>query len=106
MSGINLIPNNTNNNNEYIENPTKQHLHDSWNLNKCSRREIDRSINYYKDEENYETCKERSREWYKNNLQAKKEYDKMYYACRKSWGEVRGYIITWNLLNISGDVFK
>ena len=94
------------NNNEYTANNTKKHLHDSFNMNKTSRNKIDERIDYYKQPENYETCKARSREWYWTHLQEKKEYDRRYYACRKSWGEIRGYIITWNLLNISGDVFK
>jgi len=98
--------NNTTNNNVYTENATKQHLHDSWGLNKTSRHKIDERIDYYKQPENYEYCKAKARDWYWKNLQEKKEYDRKYYACRKSWGEVRGYILTWNLLNISGDVFK
>ena len=93
------------NSEEYKSNPTKQHIHDSWKLNKCSRHQIDRSIEYYKREENYATCNERSREWYQKNKQEKKAYDKIYYKHRRNFGEYRGWIITWNLLNISGDVF-
>jgi hypothetical protein len=96
--------NNTSNN--YKENTTKQHLHDSWGLNKTSRRAIDNQIAYYQQEENYEACKERVRLWALGRKKEKAEYDKLYYNCRKSWGETKGYILTWNLLNISGDVFK
>ena len=93
------------NNNNYKSNPTKQHIHDSFGMNKCSRQQINRSIDYYKREENYETCKERSRDWYWNNKQEKKAYDKRYYEHRRNFGEYKGWILTWNLLNISGDVF-
>ena len=94
------------NSENYTPNLVKQHIHDSWNINKSSRYVIDKSLKYYMKQENRGNCILNAKIWYENNKQKKRDYDKMYYLHRKSWGETNGYIINWNLLNISGDVFR